>query len=140
MDKENKYKKLFGYINLIEPPRGLGARIVNAINAEERRLARFKVWAFGGASLASFGFSLWAIVYLLKSAQQSGFLQYLSLIFSDITALAYSREIALSLTESLPIAGLILSLLAIGFFIWSVTKISPPAPSYFKRGFQKVSA
>jgi len=121
---EDKYKKLFGYINLIEPPQGLGARILSIINTEERRISRVKTWVFGSSTLASFGLSVWAIVYLIKSINASGFGQYFSLIFSENgLALTYWRELSLALAESLPITSLIIFLAAIGFFIWSVSKV-----------------
>jgi hypothetical protein len=128
---QNKYKKLFGYINLIEPPKGLGGRIMNIINVEEKRLARIRAWAFGSSTVASFGLSMWTVVYLIKSANESGFWQYLSLIFSENGAvLAYWRELSLALVESLPIASLIIFLAAVGFFIWSATNMLSDAKKF----------
>ena len=124
MGIEDKYKKLLGTVNLIEPPKGLGARILERINVEEKRLVRIRTWAFGSEAIASFGLSLWAVIYLIKSAQESGFFQYLSLIFSENgAALAYWRELSLSLAESLPVVSFIIFFAAIGFFIWSFTKM-----------------
>jgi len=122
--EDEKYKKLLGSINIIEPPKGLEGRILARINMEEKRLAKVRTWIFGGSSLASFGLSAWAIVYLVESIKQSGFWQYLSLAFSDGTALAYSKELSLSLVESLPIVSTILFLSAVGFFIWSFASIN----------------
>jgi hypothetical protein len=122
---EDKYKKLFGYINLIEPPKSLGERILARINTEEKRAMRLKAWAFGSASFASLGFSLWAVVYLVGNLNETGFCQYLSLLFSgDSTVYYYWKEISLSIAESLPIVSIILFLTAIGFFIWSITKLT----------------
>jgi len=127
----NKYKKLFGYINLIEPSRELKERILNRISLEEKRLARIRAWAFGSTTVASFGLSAWAVVYLIKSVNESGFLQYLSLIFSENGAvLAYWRELSLALIQSLPITGLILFLAAVGFFVWSVANMLQGAKKF----------
>jgi hypothetical protein len=124
MSTKEKYKKLFGYMNLIEPPRGLEGKILSIITEEEKRLAKTKLWIFGGTSLASFGFSVWAVIYLINSIKQSGFGQYLSLIFSENGAvLVYWKELSFSLAESLPIFGLIIFLAAIGFFVWSIGNI-----------------
>ncbi len=124
MKMEEKYKKLLGSINFIEPPKGLGTRILERVNAEKERLMRIRTWVFGSGTVASFGLSLWAVIYLIKSAQESGFVQYLSLIFSENgVMLTYWRELSLSLVESLPIVSLIIFLSAIGFFIWSFTKM-----------------
>jgi len=121
---EDKYKKLLSSINLIEPPPGLRNRILAKIVAEEKRLAQTKTWVFGSTALTSFGLSLWAVVYLIKSVQTSGFGQYFSLIFSENgTILTYWRELSLSLAESLPITSLIIFLTAVGFFIWSFANI-----------------
>jgi len=117
---EDKYKKLLGFINSIEPPKGLETRVMARISGEEKRLARIKIWAFGGSSIASFGLLLWAVIYLVKSVRESGFWQYFSLVFSENGAIfAYWRELSLSLAESLPIASFIIFFAAIGFFVWS---------------------
>jgi hypothetical protein len=118
-----KYKKLLSSINLIEPPKGLGERIMARINAEQTRLARIRTWVFGSASVASFGLFLWAVIYLVNNVKETGFWQYFSLLFSDGAVLAYSRELSLSLVESLPIVCLIIFLAAFGFFIWSFSNV-----------------
>jgi hypothetical protein len=121
---EEKYKKLIGSINLIEPPKELRARIINRIDMEQKRLFRIKAWVFGSTSIASFSLSLWAVVYLIKSASASGFWQYFSLIFSENgSVLSYWRELSFSLAESLPITSFIMFFAAIGFFIWSFTNM-----------------
>jgi hypothetical protein len=122
---EDNYKKLFGYVNLIEPPKGLGVGILNFIETRERRLVKIKSWAFGLTSLTSFGFAIWATIYLVKSVKTSGFGQYLSLAFSENgVALTYWKELSFSLAESLPVLGLITFLSSLGFLIWSITKIN----------------
>jgi hypothetical protein len=130
---KDKYKKLFGYVNLIEPPKGLEEQIINRISIEEKRLARIRIFVFGGSSVVSFGFSLWAVIYLANSIKETGFWQYLSLIFSENGAIfAYWRELSLSLAESLPIVGFITFFIAIGFFIWSFTNMLRKNTGSFK--------
>jgi hypothetical protein len=123
---EDKYRKLLGSINLIEPPKGLGGQILTRINTEEKRLAKIRVFAFGGSGIVSFSFSFWAIIYLVNSIKESGFWQYLSLIFSENGAVlaSYWRELSFSLIESLPIVGLMIFLGAIGLFIWSAANMA----------------
>jgi len=117
---EDKYKKLFGYINLITPPKGLHELILVRINIEEKCLVKIRTWIFGSSTAVSFGLSLWAVVYFIKSVNETGFWQYFSLIFSENGAmLAYWRELTLSLAESLPIVSLIIFLTTTGFFVWS---------------------
>jgi hypothetical protein len=121
---EDKYKKLLGSINLIEPPKGLPKRILARISMEEKRLDRIRAWIFGGSSVASFGLSLWAVVYLVDSIKQTGFGQYFSLLFSgDSAVYVYWKELSFSLVESLPIVSVIVFLSAIGFFIWSFANV-----------------
>jgi hypothetical protein len=134
MNTEEKYKKLLGSINLIEPPKGLPERIMSRINTEEKSLVRIRAWVFGSSSIASFGLSLWAVIYLVKNVNESGFWQYLSLAFSDGTALAYWHELSFSLAESLPITSSIVFLAAIGFFIWSFTKMLANIPANTRFG------
>jgi len=138
---QDGYKKLFNCVDLIEPPGKLGPKIINYINSEEKRLAAFRARVFRSTSVASFGFFLWATVYLVNSVQQTGFWQYFSLIFSENgTVLAYWRELSLSIIESLPILSLIIFLAAVGLFIWSSAKvITHPTLSYDKRGFHSIS-
>jgi hypothetical protein len=124
MDIEDKYEKLFGYANLVEPPKGLEEQIFNFIGKEEKRLAKIRTWAFGGGTAVSFGFSLWAVIYLIKDFNQTGFWQYFSLIFSENgVMLTYWRELSFSLAESLPITSLIIFLIAIAFLIWSSANV-----------------
>lgn len=121
---EDKYKKLLGSINLIEPPKGLGGRILARISIEGKRLARIRTWIFGGSSIASFGLSLWAVIYLIDSVKQTGFWQYFSLLFSgDNVVYTYWKELSFSLVESLPIVSVIAFLAAAGFFIWSFANV-----------------
>jgi hypothetical protein len=125
MNNEKSYEKLFGYLEEKEPEKELVNRLSCVIHQQEKHSARVRFWALGSTTVASFGLSLWAIIYLIKSFKESGFWQYLSLIFSEDGAiLAYWKELSFSLAESLPVFGLIVFLAGIGFFIWSITKIN----------------
>ena len=121
---EDSYKKFLNNLKQIKSPRGLSGRILMRIRTEERKLERVRIFVFGSSAVVSFGLSLWAVVYLVNSFQQTGFWQYLSLLFSENGAvLVYWREFSLSLAESLPVVGLIITLASIGFFIWSSTSM-----------------
>ncbi len=114
------YDKLFKKLAQVEPPEGLGGEILVRVKAEEKKLERVRIFVFGGSTVVSFGFSLWTVTYLIGSFQQTGFWQYLSLLFFENGAiLTYWRELSLSLAESLPVTGLVITLVSIGFFIWS---------------------
>ena len=123
MGIEEKYQKLFRNLIVVETPKGLETKITARIKNEEKKMTRIRIFVFGGSSVASFVFSLWAIIYLVKNLKESGFWQYFSLIFSENGAiLSYWRELSLSLVESLPVVSLIIFLSAVGLFIWSFTK------------------
>jgi hypothetical protein len=117
---KNKYKKLLGTVNLVEPPKGLRGRVLSFIKEKEAQAAKIRAWMFGSGSALSFGLSLWAVTYLTEKVQETGFWQYFSLLFSgDGTVYMYWKELTLSLAESLPIVSFIVFLAAIGFFIWT---------------------
>lgn len=116
---EKDYQKLLAKLLQVNLPPGLEKRVLARIKIEERK--RFFVW---GSSLAASGiFLVWASAFLMESVKQSGFYQYLSIAFSDFAALKYWKELSFSLTESLPIFGLMAVLGSAAFFVWSVLNL-----------------
>lgn len=115
------YKKLFANIDYINPPERLSKAIFERIIAEKKHLARKRLWYTSSAGVFSLVAIFPAIQYLIGQFIQSGFYQYLSLIFSDGGAvIKYWKEISISLAESLPILGsaivLTLVLIILGSF------------------------
>lgn len=104
----------------IEPPERLYLGILARIEREKRRIARIRLAFFGivaGASLASI---IPSFQYVMREFAQSGFYEYLSLLFSDSGAvLASWREFALSLAESLPITEITIFLVMVFVFLVS---------------------
>jgi hypothetical protein len=120
----DRYKELFEKLNHTETPVGLEERILLRIKTEERHFSRVKSLTFGVSTVTSLGIFLWTFVFLTESLKESGFWQYISLLFSENgTILIYWRELFYSLAESLPIIGLIIVLMSTGFFIWSLTNL-----------------
>lgn len=114
-------------MRLIEPPVGLEQVILASI----RRLIRRRLAYWISLSVASLGATIAALVYLLKALSQSGFGQYLSLIWSDKTmVLTYGKELGLTLVESLPVLELAIFCVVIGIFVWSFTQIIKNKPAY----------
>lgn len=105
-------KQIFTNIQPFEPPVGLFERIMRRID-EERRLITVKRRVF----LFSAGLFV-TIVALVPAARmawngltESGFLKFLSLIFSDAEIIAgYWQNFVMSLLETLPVMGLVLFL------------------------------
>ncbi|MFH0804111.1 MAG: hypothetical protein V1896_00730 [Candidatus Zambryskibacteria bacterium] len=121
---QDKYKKLFGYINLIEPPKGLRGNITARIDLEQRRAGRFQFIISSISVVFSLGIMIPIAFYLNNSLSQSGFYQYVALIFSgDSAVYVYWKELASAMVESAPIVGLIVFLSMVALFIWSFTNV-----------------
>lgn len=104
----------------LRAPKGLRQSILlNIVHAEYQRAKSYLVASIVVIPAALAGV-FFAAQYLAQSFQQSGFYEYLSLIFSgDGTILAYWKELSYSLIETMPVFGAAVFLSALGFFIWS---------------------
>jgi hypothetical protein len=95
--------------------------IVRSIQREEVRRARVSTLlalTAVGASVLGIAFS---IQYAVHSLVQSGFLEYMSLIFSDADILAaYWQGFAFSLLETIPLFAITLGLAALAAFLASL--------------------
>lgn len=104
----------------IRPPRDLKRSILLGIAKEELRRAK----VYFAIALTALPTSLVAVFlsgrYLINSFYESGFYEYFSLLFSgDSTVLAYWKELAYSLVETMPVLGTIVFLIAVSVLIWS---------------------
>jgi hypothetical protein len=111
-------KTLFTEIN---PPEGLTGAILWRIEAERRRVARFRFISMGAVA----GLSATAMVpmaqYTMAEFYQSGFYQYSSLLLSDGgSILTYWREFTITLAESAPLLGITLSLALVFVLVGSL--------------------
>jgi hypothetical protein len=100
-------------------PENLSENVWRAIIARDQRITRIKLWAFASVAALSVSLLIPAFRILLTDFKQSGFYDYLSLIFSSGgSIISYWKELAFSLAESLPAISIILtlSLLFICFF------------------------
>ena len=124
MDKD--FERLFSHINAPEPPDWPLGRIVSRINEKKKiNLIRQKL------ALASIGFLgsifsfLPALNLLSKSLNESGFLDFISLIFSDAgTVLVLWKTFYLSLLETLPVVEIILFSAVLLVFLESLRYLS----------------
>lgn len=118
---ESGYKKLFKTLPKLHAPKGLKTMILARIEQERMRQAKIRVGVLGTLSVGSFISTFVLIKTLWTELTQSGFTQYLSVIVSDSSVIrSYWKEVALSLTESVPYVSLTLVLLTIGIFVWSL--------------------
>ncbi len=110
----------------IEPPIELFERIIMRIHKEERVLVLRRVILFSITLVVSVVGFFPALNMLISDFNQSGFLNFLSLIFSDFpTVVKYWQSFAMILLESLPALSLALFLailLTLSQSIKSLTK------------------
>ncbi len=91
----------------VDPPARLLGVVLNRIDAEKRRTARWHLAVSAGAGLVSLAALIPAVQYLARDLNSSVFGRYLSLLLSDGRYLAsFWSEYALSLVESLPLVSL----------------------------------
>ena len=103
--------KSLSFLTEVDPPEELSARVLLSIQAEKQRIACIRLYLFGTVSAVSFVALFPALQYTFSEIASSGFNDYASLIFSDTASLLpYWKEFTLSLVETLPVFGLIISL------------------------------
>jgi hypothetical protein len=118
------YKKLFAHAENIEPPHGLAHAVLVAIALKRERMARRRRAMFGVLSLSSLLGAIPALGLVMSDIASSGMFQYLTLLFSDKTALLqYGKEFAFSLAETIPTASAALFLTLCALFIWSLAQV-----------------
>ncbi len=110
----------------IDPPAGLLKRVIDYIQVERslltirRRLIIFSVGFVG--SLAAF---VPAFKMLYQGFAESGFLTFLSLLFSDTQAVfSYLGSFLASLLETLPVTGLLIFSAVLLIFLESLKLLS----------------
>lgn len=117
----DNYEKLFSRLERLEPSDKLRAGILARIDFERSRSARIRLAFLGIASAASLAAMIPSFQYVAREFYQSGFYQYLSLLFSDSGAVLASWKVfALSLVEALPLAEITIFLVAVFVFLVSV--------------------
>ena len=93
------------------PPEALADNIWFAITLRNKRMIQIKLWAFTFAVIASLSGFVPAFISLSRDLAQSGFYEYFSLIFSDGGSMLLNwKEFIFSISESLPVTGIILTL------------------------------
>ncbi|HVU06695.1 MAG TPA: hypothetical protein VHE10_02835 [Candidatus Paceibacterota bacterium] len=115
----------FSGIANIEAPGSLRESVRARVAVIERRAWIFRFSGLAGLALVSVSGFVASCAYVYQAVAASGFIQYVSLIFSDGTdVLAFSKELSLSMLESLPAFGIALvlaaGLVAVGSVMTSV--------------------
>ena len=106
-----------------EPSPELTNRIVMTIEKIRIRNARIRFWFYGSLSTLSIIAIIPATIELGTQFGQTGFYQYLSLVFYDSSVLTSSGgELLRAIVESIPSLSVILVLSILVLFIWSMRK------------------
>jgi hypothetical protein len=121
----------------LEPPEGLYEKILKRIQFESRRLAKIKFVLFGSSAIISLAGVFFSFQYILQEMSQSGFYNYLSLVFSDTGVVTtYWKEFSLLLAESAPVMGIIFFLGAVLALLGSLKYLYPYEQRFSQ--FQKI--
>ena len=112
-------------MNMVNPPAGLLEKILKRIHKEERLLVLRRIFLFSIMLTASlFGFFP-ALNLLISDLSQSGFLQFLSLTFSDFSTITmYWRSFTMTLLQTLPAISLALFLAVLLTFLQSIKSLT----------------
>lgn len=110
--------------NKIAPQTGLADNIWQTIVRRQKYTARIKLLIFSLTGLLSLVGLIPALKTLLSDFAQSGFYEYLSLIFSNSgTVLTFWKELLLTLAESLPVLSIVSSFTLIFILLLSLKHI-----------------
>lgn len=123
---QKDYEKLFSHLEQPEPPDCLLNKIINHIR-QKRRLQALK-WRFPLFAVLLVG-SATAAIPAFQSARsslvESGFTQFLSLLFYDTGAvMAYWDSFASALLESFPVISIVLFLAVVFIFLESLKRVA----------------
>ena len=122
------YKKIFSNITEINPPERLYSSILKRVEKEKKRYLKIKLFFHSAIALISFSAIIPSFIYMSGSFTQSGFSQFVSLIFSDgATIISYWKDFALLLAESLPIFSIIVLLISMFALLGSIRYVTRDA-------------
>lgn len=117
------FRALFAQILPISLPSGLDRAVLARIEKEQIKRAKTSLFIFGVADILSLTSLVALSVYFVGLLSQSGFIGYLSLIFSDSQSLTTLwQTLGLSLIESLPVISLVALLTVTIVFVLSLAK------------------
>jgi len=99
----------------------LAENIWHNIILRNKRIIRLKLWAFSFVGITSLAGLIPTWHTLSNDLTQSGFYEYISLVFSNSTLiLSYWKELTFSIAESLPTTSIVLSFSLIFILLLSI--------------------
>lgn len=105
----------YNQLREIELPKDFAARCAVRLETAQKRAHRMYAIRYGVYAVASITACVVSAVSVSSALSQSGAYEFLALVFRDTAAFWYSKEIVLSIAESLPILG-VASLIGTLFF------------------------
>lgn len=106
---------------ILEPPSDLFEKIIKRIHRERRAVIMRKVVIFSGLLAGSIITLIPSIKMLLTDFNESGFIYFFPLLFSDFsTVLTYWQNFILIVLETLPVISLATSLFILLVFLQSL--------------------
>jgi hypothetical protein len=107
------FEQLFAKLNQPEMPDGFPEKVFFAISAEKKRAERKRAVFFGMGAVLSLGAFIPAAITAFSNFKSSGFVQYVSLIFSDGgSVMDAGWQYIFAILESIPAASLGISLIS----------------------------
>ena len=114
----------------IKPPSGLEDKIIGKIAAEERKTAVIKTAFFGVFGLATATASIPAFFKAVDLMEQSNFMAYASLVFSDSRIILSNMSGFLMATmEAMPTTEISITLSLILAGLWSMAALAKSIPA-----------
>ena len=102
------FNQIFSYFSAPQPSDELAEKILGKIKQAQKRKAKIRLAVFAVVSVLSVVALVPAGYWLWQDVSQSGFFQFVSLLFSDFgMVLAYWHNFVLAVLESLPVLSLI---------------------------------
>ena len=124
-------------ITEIEPAKDLLEKIIKRIHKEERVLVLRKTICFSALLILSLFAFTPAYKTLMLDLNQSGFLNFSSLVISDFSSvLTHWQSFGLILLETLPVISLALFLAVVLTFLQSLKSLTKTSKLYGKRYFR----
>lgn len=116
------YGHLFNKLSMRQPGADLIETVMRRIAAYEERRLKVRALIHGVLTFGSLSACIYGVQYLMAASAESGFSQYVSLFLSDSGyVFSHAKEFALSLSDALPVSGLVAILGGILILVYSAT-------------------
>ena len=113
--------QIFKSVKEIQPSEGLESLILSKISEARNKQIKRKLWLASFGLAGSFAFAMYAFLVFGSAILKSEFWSIINLVFSDMLIVAQNwKEFTFSLLETLPVFGIIVIIVPIFIFLWSL--------------------